>query len=95
MSVLPEWINFSSVDLTDREKKDLLEFCEFLTIKCRCSEVDQCGHKFLNFCNLCHNIIKSPQPSILLNQDTFVTVRELFSSNYYKMLRIKIKFVFF
>ena len=94
MSSRHQWTDISCVNLTKQEKRDLIEFCEIRQFKCRCSEVDQAGSKCQNFCTLCDDIVNGrPEPLIRLDKESKVTVRELFASQYYKSLKLRIKYL--
>ena len=92
MSLRPEWINVSTVDLSETEKAELEEFCLLRKLKCRCNEVDQTGHKCQYFCLLCNDIVNRPEPSFLLD-NTLFTVRQLFESESYKRHKAMMKFL--
>ncbi len=87
-SVLPEWTKVASLNLSEEEKKDLLEFCEFQELCCTCADS-------AHFCDLCGLVLKSPESLIFLDKsrEKIVGVRSVLATATFQKIKAYNSFV--
>ena len=88
MKVLPEWTKVASLNLSEEEKKDLLEFCEFQELCCTCADS-------AHFCDLCGLVLKSPESLIFLDKsrEKIVGVRSVLATATFQKIKAYNSFV--